>query len=96
MEEEVIKAVRCLYSAGSESGMRQEANKFLESFQNRLEAWQVALDFVTRSDVPSEIALFGGQTLKHKVLLAWFCMMMSIGNRLCRISCSVMKGLRWG
>lgn len=67
MEAEVIQAVRCLYDPASEPGVRQEANRFLEAFQNRLEAWQVALDFVTRPEVPGEIALFGGQTLKHKV-----------------------------
>lgn len=67
MEEQVIQAVRLLYDAQSSGEERQKANAWLESFQNRVEAWQVSMGLLGGSN--PEIALFAAQTLKHKVCL---------------------------
>lgn len=66
MEEQVIEAVRLLYSASTDASTRQQVSAFLESFQNRMEAWGVATGIVS-GEYPPELVLYAAQTLKHKV-----------------------------
>lgn len=72
MEGKVVEAVRILYSPQSFPASRKEANRFLESFQDTLDAWTVSMSFLTGSGYPNELALFGAQTIKHKVLVGFF------------------------
>lgn len=69
--DSVKLAVSALHSHACSADQRQQATRWLESFQNTLSAWSVSMQLLAASDgdiSPEPLKFFAAQTLKHKVI----------------------------
>ncbi|CAD6580039.1 MAG: Nuclear import receptor [Cyphobasidiales sp. Tagirdzhanova-0007] len=62
---EVLAALQTLYTDPSNAA-KEQANKWLQSFQKEREAWETANLILTSPDAPLEPKLFAAQTFRTK------------------------------
>ncbi|KAF8946454.1 Nuclear import receptor [Haplosporangium gracile] len=65
--QQTINALNALYNAPSNSE-KKEANRWLEDFQAKQEAWQTAVLLLSAETVGLEAQVFGAQTLRRKIV----------------------------
>lgn len=68
MGQQLVYALQCML--GTDTAVLQDASKWLEQFQQSLEAWTLS-DQMLRSNVPDHVHLFCAQTLHSKLQFAW-------------------------
>ncbi|KAK3831462.1 MAG: armadillo-type protein [Linnemannia gamsii] len=65
--QQAVAALNALYNAPSNSE-KKEANRWLEDFQAKPEAWQTAVILLTNETVGLEAQVFGAQTMRRKIV----------------------------
>jgi len=66
MRETLLQALQALYHPQVQSEVRQQANKWLEDFQQSTEAWQIADSLLHDPSAKYEAHLFCSQTIRTK------------------------------
>ncbi|KAG0312190.1 Nuclear import receptor [Linnemannia gamsii] len=65
--QQAVTAIDALYHAPSNEA-KKEASRWLEDFQAKQEAWQIAVMLLTAETVGLEAHVFGAQTMRRKIV----------------------------
>ena len=62
-----VESALAVMMTTSDTSQRQNADKWLQDFQSSPAAWQVSLGFVTATDKPINVRIFGATVLTNKL-----------------------------